>query len=106
MSHQELDRLEVLKLIASKRINQIQGAKQLDLSTRQLRRIQLNYRKDGAKGIISKNRGKASNNKFNDEFKLEIVTLIKENYHDFGPTFAHEKLVENHNKNFQSKALG
>jgi len=41
MSHQELDRLEVLKLIESKRINQIQGAKQLDLSTRQLRRIQL-----------------------------------------------------------------
>jgi len=50
-SHQELDRLEVLKLIESKRINQIQGAKQLNLSTRQVRRVQLNYPKDGAKGI-------------------------------------------------------
>jgi len=98
MSHQELDRLEVLKLIESKRINQIQGAKQLDLSTRQLRRIQLSYRKDGAKGIISKHRGKASNNKFNDEFRLEIATLIKENHHDFAPTFANEKLREHHNK--------
>jgi hypothetical protein len=104
MSHQELDRLEVLRLIESKRINQIQGAKQLDLSTRQLRRIQLNYRKDGAKGIISKHRGKASNNKFNNEFKLEIATLIKENYHDFGPTFAHEKLVEHHNKKLSAES--
>jgi len=98
MSHQELDRLEVLKLIEDKRINQIQGAKQLDLSTRQLRRIQSSYRKDGAKGIISKHRDKVSNNKFSDEFKQDIATLIKENYYDFAPTFAHEKLVENHNK--------
>jgi len=98
MSHQELDRLEVLKLIEDKRINQIQGAKQLNLSPRQLRRIQSSYSKDGVKGIISKHRGKTSNNKFSDEFKQEIATLIKENYHDFGPTFAHEKLVENHNK--------
>jgi len=45
MSHQELDRLEVLKLIENKRINQIQGAKQLKLSTRQLRRIQVRFRK-------------------------------------------------------------
>jgi hypothetical protein len=98
MSHQELDRLEVLKLIEDKRINQIQGAKQLDLSTRQLRRIQLRYNIDGAKGLISKHRGRISNNKFSDEFKLEIADLIKENYHDFKPTFAHEKLIEIHHK--------
>lgn len=98
MSHQELDRLEVLKLIESKRINQIQGAKQLDLSTRQLRRIQSRYRKDGAKGIISKHRGKVSNNKLSDDFKQEIATLIKENYLDFAPTFAHQKLEEIHSK--------
>jgi len=98
MSHQELDRLEVLKLIESKRINQIQGAKQLNLSTRQLRRVQIRFRKHGAKGLISKHRGKHSNNKFSDKFKLEIATLIKEKYHDFAPTFANEKLVEVHNK--------
>lgn len=98
MSHQELDRLEVLKLIEDKRINQIQAAQQLNLCTRQLRRIQSNYRKHGAKGIISKHRVKISNNKFSDDFKLEIATLIKEKYHDFTPTFAHEKLVEKHNK--------
>ncbi len=98
MSHQELNRLEVLKSIQSKHINQTQGAKQLNISTRQLRRIHVRYREGGAKGIISKHRGKVSNNKFSDEFKQEIATLIKESYHDFGPTFAHEKLVENHSK--------
>ena len=69
-----------MKLIESKRINQIQGAKQLDLSTRQLRRIQLRYSKDGARGIISKHRGEPSNNKFSDEFKEEIANLIKVNF--------------------------
>jgi len=47
MSHQELDRLEVLKLIIAKHINQIQGAVQLGLSTRQLRRIQKRYTREG-----------------------------------------------------------
>ncbi len=98
MSHQELDRLEVLKLVEEKRLNQIQGAKQLNLSTRQLRRIQLEYRKHGAKGILSKHRGRVSNNKLSDSFKLEIATIIKDHYHDFGPTLAHEKLINNHNK--------
>jgi len=98
MSHQDLDRLEVVKLIEAKRINQIQGAMQLGLSTRQLRRIQKNYKTDGAKGIVSKHRGKTSNNRFCNEFKREIANLIKNNYHDFKPTFAHEKLVEIHKK--------
>jgi len=96
MSHQELDRLEVLKLIEDKRLSQIHAAKQLDLSTCQLRRIQLRYRKHGAKGIISKHRGRLSNNKFSDDFKLEIATLIKDKYHDFTPTFAHD--VNNNRK--------
>jgi len=84
--------------LKSKRINQIQGAKQLNLSTRQLRRIQTRFRMHSANGVISKHRGRISNNKFSDEFKLEIATLIKETYHDFAPTFANEKLVEVHNK--------
>lgn len=105
MSHQELDRLEVVKLIKTKHISQIQGALQLDLSTRQLRRIQQRYKTEGAKGLISKHRGKASNNKFSDEFKLEIVQLIKDNYCDFKPTFAHEKLVEIHNKQLSVESV-
>lgn len=104
MSYKELDRLEVLKLIESKRITQIQGAKQLNLSSRQLRRIHVRYREHGAKGLISKHRGKVSNNKFSDEFKQEIATLIKEKYHDFAPTFAHEKLTENHNMQLSTES--
>jgi len=30
------------------------------------------------------------------EEKNRIAEVIKERYHDFGPTFAHEKLVEKH----------
>jgi len=75
------------------------------LSTRQLRRILERYKLEGRKGLISKHRGKASNNKFNDKFKQEIAQLIKEHYHDFKPTFAHEKLVEIHHKKLSVESV-
>lgn len=96
MSLSELDRLKVVEKIRAKRLTQAQGAKELDLSTRQVIRLCQNYDKDGPKGLISKRRGKASNNRLNDELKDQIVQLIKEKYSDFGPTLAHEQLVEAH----------
>ena len=53
----------------------------------------------GLKSIVSKHRGKQSNNQLKDEVKKKVLKLIKERYPDFGPTFAHEKLTEQHELN-------
>ena len=96
MSEKEVDRLGVIQQVQSKQISQIEASKQLRLSTRQVRRLLRQVEKKGAKGLVSKQRGKPSNNLLGKTFQNSVVELIKTHYHDFGPTFAHEKLTEQH----------
>ncbi len=49
MSNKEIDRVGVVKLVESKKLSQIEGAKQLSISTRQMRRLQQNHRQDSSK---------------------------------------------------------
>jgi len=94
MNKKELKRAEIMPLIANGHISQIQAAKHLELSERQIRRLYQKYKSHGVKGLVSKKRGRASNNKL-DEFVIEqVVNRIRERYPDFKPTFAHEKLTE------------
>ena len=96
MSQKELDRLKIIERLKNKQINQIEAASQLGLSARQVRRLQHAYKQEGTAGLISKLRGKASNNRLSPVCLAEVVRLIKNRYSDFGPTLAHEKLTEKH----------
>jgi len=96
MSQKELDRLEVVKKIEGKRLTQVKGAKRLKISYRQMKRLISKYRKYGTSGLISKKREKPGNRKFDDSFKQNTKTIVKQTYYDFGPTFAAEKLLESH----------
>ena len=97
MSNKELDRLKVLQKVLDKRLRQIEAADQLDLSTRQIKRLCKRLRENGPKGLVSRNRGKTSNRKIDKYFRDSILDLIYSKYNDFGPTLAHEKLLELHN---------
>jgi len=96
MSLKEVGRLEVIQQIESKKISQIAAAQQLELSTRHIRDLQKSYRKHGAPGLISKRRGKPSNNQTCPAKLNKALALLKSDYVGFGPTFAAEKLVEHH----------
>lgn len=50
--------------------------------------------RSGDQGVIHKARGKESNRKIPQDVKNTILSLYTEKYHDFGPTFACEKLLE------------
>ncbi len=105
MSHQEIDRVGIVELVESKRLSQIAGSRQLNISSRQMRRLQKRYRQEGVEGLISKHRGKPSNNQLSEAIKSEVCKLIREKYSDFGPTLAHEKLVEQHHKRLSIESL-
>jgi transposase len=105
MSHQEIDRVGIVELVESKKLSQVEGSKQLDISSRQMRRLQARYRQEGVEGLISKQRGKPSNNQISERVKSELCTLIREKYSDFGPTLAHEKLVEQHNQKLSIESI-
>lgn len=68
----------------------------MGLTTRQVKRLQFQYPQKGLIGLASKHRGKPSQNHLDPEEISKAITLIKERYHDFGPTLVHEKLVEVH----------
>ena len=94
MSMEELDKLKVVQEIQKKRITQIEGAKLLGISTRQLRRDYASYKKHGARGLVSKKRGKPSNRRIPDKVRESVLQAIQADYPDFGPTLAHEKLTD------------
>jgi transposase len=96
MSKREISRLEVMQRLKDKRLMQKEGAQLLGVSVRQVKRLWRAYRKQGAKGIVSQRRGKASNHHLDAGVMQQALDLIKEKYADFGPTLAHEKLREVH----------
>lgn len=96
MSGKEVDRLTVIQRVEDRLISQREAAKQLKITTRQVRRIQDAYRSFGAHGIVSKRRGRPSNSRLSDLVKSEAIRLIQLHYPDFKPTLAHEKLTEKH----------
>ena len=98
MSREELMRLEVIQKVIDKRMKQKEAAKLLSLSTRQIRRMKRKVKSYGSIGLIHGNRGKPSSRKFSNEFRKEIISIVKQKYYDFGPTFASEKLKDNENK--------
>ena len=104
MSKREIGRLEVLQRLAEKRMKQRAAAEQLGVSVRHVKRLLRNYRQAGAAGLVSKRRGRPSNNQLSSEVRKLAVELVRARYPvqppglgaDFGPTLAHEKLTEAH----------
>jgi hypothetical protein len=96
MSKAELTRLEIMHRLKARRLTQKEAAKILGLSVRQVKRIWRVYLGQGAAGLISKKCGQPSNNRLNLETRQQAIDLLYKHYYDFGPTLAHEKLVERH----------
>ena len=94
MSSKELSRLEVMQRLTEKRMSQKEAATVLAVSVRHVKRLLRDYRRDGAGGLISKRRGRPSNNRISETKRQRILDLLKSKYQGFGPTLACEKLVE------------
>jgi hypothetical protein len=61
-----------------------------------MRRLVRSFRTYGPEGLISKKRGKIGNHRRPKAFRDQILAIIREQYADFGPTLAREKLLERH----------
>jgi len=96
MSERELNRIEVLAQVNDGRLSVMDGALLLELSKRQIFRLLVRFREDGASGLRHKARGKAPNNRIHDARRSYALDLVHERYADFGPTLASEMLAEHH----------
>lgn len=93
---QELERAKVIEAYAKGEIKAGVAALRLQISTRQVRRLQERFADAGLAGITSKRRGKPSNNQLKAGLAQDAMLVVREHYADFGPTLACEMLREYH----------
>ena len=96
MSQKEINQISVFERLSNRKIKHKEAAMILGLSTRQTKRKLKVFRHLGPKGLIHLSRGRPSNNQFDPEAREQALLLVENKYPDFGPTFASEKLEENH----------
>ncbi|SRR5712692_5249139 len=96
MSAQERERLMVIKAVGEKRLKQRQAGERLGLSVRQIKRLVKAHRQAGAKGLVSRHRGRPSHRRIAQTEHDRILGLIRRHYSDFGPTLAAEYLRDQH----------
>jgi transposase len=94
MSQKERSRLVVMSRVKEKTMTMREASEMMGVSYRQVRRIYQRYMQEGDKGLIHRNRGRPSNRRKAPEVKEIVLALYGEQYWDFGPTLAAEKLVE------------
>ena len=105
LSMREADRAGVVREVVEKRLKQREAALRLGLSVRQVKRLARRYRDLGAAGLASGHRDKRSNNAIDAAVRREVLELVRERYRDFGPTFAREKLAEEHGHRLSAETL-
>ncbi|WP_164553313.1 helix-turn-helix domain-containing protein [Brevibacillus marinus] len=77
MTREELKRVAVIDRLIQKTITTRQAADLLGLSTRQVYRLKNRMRKEGAEGLIHKNRGRKPKHALSDKQREAIMALYQ-----------------------------
>lgn len=96
MSHGELSRYDTLVRLERGDLRIEDAAMLLGVCRRQVYRLLDRLRADGPEGLVSRKRGRPSNRAFKGELRATVLGLVRQHYHDFGPTLAAEYLAEQH----------
>lgn len=93
---QELDRAKVIEAYAKGELKAAVAALRLQITTRQVRRLEKRFAEDGMLGMVSARRGRPSNHQLAPGLAQKALQIVQEHYPDFGPTLACEQLSERH----------
>ncbi|HEX9664872.1 MAG TPA: ISNCY family transposase [Patescibacteria group bacterium] len=96
MTQKQLNRHDIIKRLIRKEINGTMAACLMHLSVRQTKRLKAKVLRYGPSALQHGNKGQSGHNKIPAKEEREIIKLLHKHYYDFGPTFASEKLEENH----------
>lgn len=93
MSVKERQRLLVMERAMRDEMTIGEASRSLGLSYRQVQRLMSRYRKEGHSGLVHRSRGQPSSRRKPADFRASVLKLYKEQYPDFGPTFAAETMA-------------
>lgn len=105
MSQREVERAGVIAEVAVRRMRQARAAEMLGLSRRQVKRLVRAWRREGAAGLRSKRRGRASNRHYPEALRQQVLSLAAERYDGFGPTLLGEYLAREHAISLSTETL-
>jgi len=94
MSRRERDVLKVMSLVLNGQRTQIEAARLLNRSVRQIRRIQRRLEKEKDAGVVHRLRGRPSNRRVKAAIRQAALEGYQQKLVGFGPTLAAEKLEE------------
>ena len=105
VSDAELSRLEVINRVLDRRLSQVAAGRLLGLTDRQVRRLMRRVEARGADGVVSRRRGRPSNNRLPRRYVDQVMAIVRERYADFGPTLAAEQLAKRHDLRVARESL-
>jgi transposase len=94
LSQRERERLKVLQEVKQQHLTQVEAARRLKLSDRQVRRLLVRMGEQGDQKMAHRLRGRPSNCKLAVAFEQKILARVRQRYADFGPTLASEHLAQ------------
>src|SRR6516225_6888352 len=98
-------RLDVLLRVQSGRLRVSDACALIGLQRRQVFRLLHGLKQAGPASLLSKRRGKPSNHRLPAEVRTLALSIVREQYADFGPTLAAEKLAEHHGCSISRETL-
>jgi len=94
LSQRERDRIRLLHEVKQGHVSQVEAARRLKLSDRQVRRLLLRIAKCGDQAVVHGLRGRPSNRRLTAGFEQKVLARARQRYRDFGPTLATEHLAQ------------
>ena len=101
MNEYEEKKFNIIKKLEEGEITRKEASYELNLSLKQIDRLRVIYRNDGAKGFIHKNRGNIPINKINQNIIEELEQLYLTEYYDYNFEAFYDEL--NENKKYKGK---
>lgn len=90
----EQERYDVIRSCIGGDITNKEASERLGLKIRWIQKLKRAVEKDGSKGVIHKSKGQTPPNATPDITVKKVTAFLKQKkHHDFGPTFASEKLA-------------
>ena len=95
MSVDERDRAFLVRQAVESRLGQREASERLGISVRQFKRLVRAWKQEGDAGLVSRQRGRPSHNRMDEEKRHRIAALVKSApYRGFGATLLAETLAE------------
>ena len=94
MSRKEARRPGLVRLAVAGKITTMAGARDLNMTPRQFRRLKARYRVEGIRGLVHRLRGRPAPRPLDVEIHDRVAELVRTTYRDFNDCHATEKLRE------------